>query len=62
MGDYLSFVDGDDVLPSYALEALVGTLEHTGSDDVRVRPGALPVVSGALSVRADQFAEVVTIA
>jgi hypothetical protein len=32
MGDYLTFVDSDDVLPPYALEVLVGSLEQTGSD------------------------------
>jgi glycosyltransferase involved in cell wall biosynthesis len=32
MGDYLTFVDSDDVLPPYALEVLVGALEQTGSD------------------------------
>jgi CDP-glycerol glycerophosphotransferase len=31
-GDYLTFVDSDDVLPTYALEVLVGALESTGSD------------------------------
>jgi glycosyltransferase involved in cell wall biosynthesis len=31
-GDYLTFVDSDDVLPPYALEVLVGSLEQTGSD------------------------------
>lgn len=31
-GDYLTFVDSDDVLPPYALEVLVGALEQTGSD------------------------------
>ncbi|MFI0485480.1 CDP-glycerol glycerophosphotransferase family protein [Actinomadura sp. 9N215] len=29
---YLAFVDGDDVLPPYAYELMVGTLESTGSD------------------------------
>jgi CDP-glycerol glycerophosphotransferase len=31
-GDYLAFVDSDDLLPPYALELLVGVLEQTGSD------------------------------
>jgi len=31
-GDYLMFVDSDDVLPSYAAELLVSTVEQTGSD------------------------------
>lgn len=31
-GDYLTFLDSDDVLPPYALEVLVGALELTGSD------------------------------
>jgi hypothetical protein len=31
-GDYLTFLDSDDVLPPYALEVLVGSLEQTGSD------------------------------
>ncbi|RKS76195.1 CDP-glycerol glycerophosphotransferase [Actinomadura pelletieri DSM 43383] len=31
-GRYLAFVDGDDTLPPYAYELLVGTLESTGSD------------------------------
>ncbi|MFC7545220.1 glycosyltransferase [Plantactinospora sp. GCM10030261] len=31
-GDYLAFVDSDDVLPRYAFEVLVGALERTGSD------------------------------
>ena len=31
-GDYLTFVDSDDLLPPYALELLVGALEQTGSD------------------------------
>ncbi|MEV8507530.1 bifunctional glycosyltransferase family 2 protein/CDP-glycerol:glycerophosphate glycerophosphotransferase [Actinoplanes sp. NPDC051475] len=31
-GDYLMFVDSDDVLPPYAAEVLVGSLEKTGSD------------------------------
>jgi CDP-glycerol glycerophosphotransferase len=31
-GDYLAFVDSDDVLPPYALEVLAGALEQTGSD------------------------------
>ncbi|MEV4620873.1 glycosyltransferase [Asanoa sp. NPDC049573] len=39
-GEYLAFVDADDVLPSYAFEVLVGALEKTGSDfatgDVRL--------------------------
>ncbi|GIF73524.1 glycosyltransferase [Asanoa siamensis] len=31
-GDYLAFVDADDVLPPYAFEVLVNALEQTGSD------------------------------
>ncbi|MGW5411807.1 bifunctional glycosyltransferase/CDP-glycerol:glycerophosphate glycerophosphotransferase [Actinomadura geliboluensis] len=31
-GRFLAFVDSDDVLPGYALELLVSTLERTGSD------------------------------
>ncbi|MEV1287840.1 glycosyltransferase [Micromonospora sp. NPDC049679] len=31
-GDYLAFVDSDDVLPPYAFEVLVGALERSGSD------------------------------
>ncbi|HEX8344132.1 MAG TPA: glycosyltransferase, partial [Actinoplanes sp.] len=31
-GDYLMFVDSDDVLPPYAAETLIGSLELTGSD------------------------------
>lgn len=31
-GDYLMFVDSDDVLPSYATELLVSAVEQTGSD------------------------------
>jgi CDP-glycerol glycerophosphotransferase len=31
-GDYLMFVDSDDLLPGYALELLVSALEQTGSD------------------------------
>ncbi|MFY1697461.1 glycosyltransferase [Solwaraspora sp. WMMA2101] len=30
-GDYLAFVDSDDVLPPYAFEVLVGAVESTGS-------------------------------
>jgi CDP-glycerol glycerophosphotransferase len=33
-GEYLSFVDGDDVLPPHALERLLHTLEASGSDFV----------------------------
>lgn len=33
-GEYLSFVDGDDALPSHALERLLVTLEESGSDFV----------------------------
>ncbi len=33
-GEYLAFVDSDDVLPDYAYELLVETLERTGSDFV----------------------------
>jgi CDP-glycerol glycerophosphotransferase len=33
-GDYLGFLDSDDVLPPGALVALAGTLEETGSDFV----------------------------
>ncbi|WP_326551195.1 glycosyltransferase family 2 protein [Micromonospora sp. NBC_01813] len=33
-GDYLAFADSDDVLPLYAYEVLVGTLESTGSQIV----------------------------
>lgn len=31
-GEFLSFVDGDDVLPRHAYEILLGTLDRTGSD------------------------------
>jgi CDP-glycerol glycerophosphotransferase len=31
-GDYLAFLDGDDVLPPNAYELLLGALEQTGSD------------------------------
>ncbi|MFS2295227.1 MAG: glycosyltransferase, partial [Actinomadura sp.] len=31
-GEFLAFVDSDDVLPGHALEILVETLERTGSD------------------------------
>ncbi|MFV2178282.1 CDP-glycerol glycerophosphotransferase family protein [Actinomadura sp. LOL_016] len=31
-GRYLAFVDGDDAIPPYAYELLVGSLESTGSD------------------------------
>ncbi|MFD0685549.1 bifunctional glycosyltransferase/CDP-glycerol:glycerophosphate glycerophosphotransferase [Actinomadura fibrosa] len=31
-GRYLAFCDGDDALPPYAYELMVGTLESTGSD------------------------------
>ena len=31
-GEFLAFVDSDDVLPDHALELLVGTLQRTGSD------------------------------
>ncbi|GAA1852786.1 bifunctional glycosyltransferase/CDP-glycerol:glycerophosphate glycerophosphotransferase [Actinomadura bangladeshensis] len=31
-GRYLAFADGEDVLPPYACELLVGTLDSTGSD------------------------------
>jgi CDP-glycerol glycerophosphotransferase len=31
-GDYLAFLDSDDVLPPNAYELLLGSLEHTGSD------------------------------
>src|SRR3712207_5376754 len=31
-GDFLQFVDSDDVLPSYAMELLLSTVEQTGSD------------------------------
>ncbi|MEV5825136.1 bifunctional glycosyltransferase family 2 protein/CDP-glycerol:glycerophosphate glycerophosphotransferase [Spirillospora sp. NPDC052242] len=31
-GRYLAFVDGDDAVPPYAYELLVGSLESTGSD------------------------------
>jgi CDP-glycerol glycerophosphotransferase len=33
-GEYLAFVDGDDMLPSHALERLLATLEASGSDFV----------------------------
>jgi CDP-glycerol glycerophosphotransferase len=33
-GEYLSFVDGDDALPSHALERMLLTLEASGSDFV----------------------------
>jgi CDP-glycerol glycerophosphotransferase len=33
-GEYLSFVDGDDVLPTHALERMLQTLESSGSDFV----------------------------
>ena len=32
VGDYLMFVDSDDVLPPYAAEVLISSLEQTGSD------------------------------
>ncbi|WP_073760043.1 bifunctional glycosyltransferase/CDP-glycerol:glycerophosphate glycerophosphotransferase [Streptomyces sp. CB03234] len=32
--EFLAFVDGDDVLPDYAYELLIGTLEESGSDFV----------------------------
>lgn len=31
-GDFLMFVDSDDVLPSYAVEVLMSSVEQTGSD------------------------------
>jgi CDP-glycerol glycerophosphotransferase len=31
-GEYLSFVDGDDVLPTHSLERMLQTLESSGSD------------------------------
>ncbi|UQU65343.1 CDP-glycerol glycerophosphotransferase family protein [Couchioplanes caeruleus] len=31
-GTFLAFCDGDDVVPSYAYEMLINTLDHTGSD------------------------------
>jgi CDP-glycerol glycerophosphotransferase len=31
-GDYLMFVDSDDVLPPYACEVLIASIEETGSD------------------------------
>jgi CDP-glycerol glycerophosphotransferase len=50
-GDYLMFVDSDDLLPSYTAELLVSTVEQTGSDfstgnvyrlnDKGLRPSAL---------------------
>ncbi|MFD8295808.1 CDP-glycerol glycerophosphotransferase family protein [Streptomyces bauhiniae] len=33
-GEFLAFVDGDDVIPEYAYELLVRTLEESGSDFV----------------------------
>ncbi|WP_306203951.1 bifunctional glycosyltransferase/CDP-glycerol:glycerophosphate glycerophosphotransferase [Actinoplanes sp. RD1] len=31
-GTFLAFCDGDDIVPSYAYELLINTLDHTGSD------------------------------
>ena len=33
-GEYLAFVDGDDMLPAHAYEVLLHTLESSGSDFV----------------------------
>ena len=46
-GEYLAFVDGDDVLPANAYELLLHTLERSGSDFVsgavnRVGPRGSP--------------------
>ncbi len=49
-GEYLAFVDGDDVLPPHAYEILLHTLESSGSDFVS---GAVQRISAAgLSVSA----------
>ncbi|MFD0902009.1 bifunctional glycosyltransferase/CDP-glycerol:glycerophosphate glycerophosphotransferase [Actinomadura sediminis] len=61
-GRYLAFVDGDDALPPYAYELLVGSLESSGSDIAggnlqrldgeRVEPSAPHAEAYAETVRA----------
>ncbi|XRQ05975.1 CDP-glycerol glycerophosphotransferase family protein [Actinomadura welshii] len=60
-GRYLAFVDGQDALPPYAYEMMVGSLESTGSDlvggnvmcldGVHVRQSPLHSVPYAMTVR-----------
>ena len=54
-GEYLSFVDGDDVLPADALERLLATLQASGSDFVSgnvQRLGPHGLTQSALHARA----------
>ncbi len=59
-GEYLSFVDGDDMLPSHALERLLRTLEASGSDFVSgnvQRIGPSGVSASALHAKAIKTAK-----
>ncbi|MGH3303540.1 MAG: CDP-glycerol glycerophosphotransferase family protein, partial [Streptosporangiaceae bacterium] len=59
-GEYLSFVDGDDMLPPHALERLLRTLETSGSDFVSgnvQRLGPSGVTQSALHANAVKTAK-----
>ena len=54
-GEFLSFVDGDDVLPAHALERMLLTLERSGSDFVSggvERIGPAGITQSALHAKA----------
>jgi CDP-glycerol glycerophosphotransferase len=56
-GEYLAFVDSDDVIPHHAYELMVGTLERTGSDFVTGNVQRLKASGTEQSVlHADAFA------
>ncbi len=65
-GEYLAFVDGDDVLPANAYELLLHTLERSGSDFVsgavdRVGPkGITPSALHSLALKGRQTGTHVT--
>src|ERR1700750_86514 len=65
-GEYLAFVDGDDVLPANAYELLLHTLERSGSDLVsgavdRVGPkGMSPSALHSLALKGRQTGTHVT--
>jgi CDP-glycerol glycerophosphotransferase len=62
-GEYLSFVDGDDVLPPHALERLLGSLEASGSDFVSgnvQRIGPDGITQSALHAKAVKTAKTCT--
>ncbi len=62
-GEYLSFVDGDDVLPPHALARLMHSLEASGSDFVSgnvQRIGPDGITQSALHARAVKTAKVGT--